>query len=208
MVFGIAVVMRYASSLQLLSNSLWEGSGMKRWQVALAFAALAGVLVAVPAMGDSQGSIGETVKALVKKQRQDRQRIKRLEKLVAKLPAPGYRAPIGPPGAVGPTGPTGATGPAGGSAVVVRTEEAPIVLGEGGEGSLQVDCEAGETVMGGGASSSEPDMNYSVSAPTTGGGGELAGEGDSPTGWRVAFKNNSALADFSEVVAYALCASP
>lgn len=187
---------------------------MKRWQVALAFAALAGVLVAVPAIGDSQDPIGQTVKALVKKQRQDRKSIKRLEQLVAKLSAPGYRAPIGPPGpvgamgATGPTGATGLTGLAGGSAVVVRTDTVQF-LEDGNEGTVRTDCEENETVVGGGASSDQPDMNFFTSAPTAGGGDTLAKEGEAASGWLAGYKDNSGIADpFDSVTVYVLCASP
>jgi hypothetical protein len=114
----------------------------------------------------------------------------------------------GPKGATGATGPTGPQGVPGATNVVVRTNEV-LFLEDGSQGTVREDCKSGERVVGGGASSDQPDMNIYISAPTAGGGNTLAGDDDVASGWLAGYKDNSGVNDPGDsVTVYVLCASP
>jgi hypothetical protein len=117
----------------------------------------------------------------------------------------GKRGAKGATGATGPIGPQGVPGP---TNVVVRTDEA-LFLENGSQGTIQADCKTGERVVGGGATSDQPEMNIYASGPTAGGGDTLAVDGNTPTGWLASYKDNSGVDDpFDSVTVYVLCASP
>lgn len=107
----------------------------------------------------------------------------------------GLQGEQGPPGEDGEDGADGATD------VVVRTNS--ITVGAGFVGSTRVDCEAGETVTGGGAGPS----GITRSNPTGDGGNTPADDGDPATGW-IATRDNSGGATPQPLDVYALCASP
>ena len=187
---------------------------MRRWQLLLAMAALAGIVVAVPAIGasSSKTNTGSLVRKLVKKERQTRKQIRRLRNQIAALPD-GKQGPRGEKGEKGEKGETGDKGNPGNQGlqgnpgatnVVVRTNQTGLLAN--GFGSVRADCNAGETVVGGGGGSNNVLADVSRGVPTINNNNTIAGEGDAATGWLMSVQNNTA--SEINIQAYVLCASP
>ncbi len=122
---------------------------------------------------------------------------------------PGSPGPQGEPGSVGPEGPQGPAGPEGEQGPVGETgPEGPpgvggigavlVVTAQGGEGELaDARCpKQAPLAIGGGGSVEDKGGLLEISAPIT--EGELSGDGQQPTGWRV--RSGSA-----QYTAYAIC---
>ena len=119
------------------------------------------------------------------------------------LPA-GPQGPKGDPGAQGapgPQGPKGDKGNAGATNVTKRSAVGPSV-GAGGYSNAIASCQAGETLVGGGAAYeftgqlvTDPTLTESGPAP------------NSDSSWRVSYRNDGAGGPM-RAIAYALCASP
>ncbi|HEU0024285.1 MAG TPA: hypothetical protein VFQ12_06625 [Thermoleophilaceae bacterium] len=129
--------------------------------------------------------------------------------------APGPEGDQGPEGPEGDQGPPGIQGPTGVEEVVVRTTALVFSAGSGGDGELlsdDVQCLAGESVVGGGAEvfpkvavTSQPNTIVLDSRPADASGSSPAG-GTQPTGWFVEARRNSQT-PAQTVTIYVLCAS-
>jgi hypothetical protein len=118
------------------------------------------------------------------------------------LPA-GPQGPKGDPGIQGPKGDPGVTGPKGdpgATKVTSRTATGPSV-GSGGFSTAVASCQAGETLVGGGAGYA--DTGQFAADPTVTWSGPAPGSASS---WRVSYRNEAP--PTMRAVAYALCASP
>jgi hypothetical protein len=128
--------------------------------------------------------------------------------------ATGAQGPAGPAGADGAQGPQGPAGPAG-VEVVARTGSIVFPGSSGGNGqvlSQHVECQTGESVVGGGteinpatATNDQPNTIVVDSRPSEGAGLSPA-DGTEPTGWFVKARRNSQ-AQATVVTIYVLCAS-
>lgn len=111
----------------------------------------------------------------------------------------GEPGPIGPEGPQGPAGPEGEVGPegppgVGGIGTVL------VITARGGEGELaDANCpKEAPVAIGGGGSVEDKGGLLEISAPIT--KGELSGDGQRPTGWRVR-------SEAARYTAYAICTS-
>ena len=127
----------------------------------------------------------------------------------------GAQGGVGLPGADGDPGSQGIPGPTGVEQVVVRTAALTYVAATGPNGQVlsdNVQCQAGESVVGGGtdigpfvAFENQPNVIVTVSRPADAAGSALA-SGSEPRGWFVAARRNSNTAT-QTVTIYVLCAS-
>jgi hypothetical protein len=110
---------------------------------------------------------------------------------------------------VGPTGPQGVPGAA--AATKVVTHKQVELIGNNTSADADVQCDAGEHLVGGGAGWAELDGDkelagaISVSEPANAGGGSAA-DGSTPTGWTATGKN--LLGSPRDFYIYAICAKP
>ncbi len=115
--------------------------------------------------------------------------------------ASGAPGPQGVAGNEGKQGNNGLPGKNGATSVVVRVAEGTAATGHQSEATA--DCNAGERATGGGSelySGVYLGTYFVASQPVPGGAGET------PTGWRVSWYNESGTPDI--VHAYVVCASP
>jgi hypothetical protein len=127
--------------------------------------------------------------------------------VLKKLKAPGATGPAGVAGAQGVAGnegkqgPKGELGKSGATNVVVHFGEGTV--GNGSVGEATANCNAGERATGGGPqlwNGADTGNDYLDSMPVP------SGTGETPTGWRVVWDNQSGGSDTIHV--YAVCASP
>ena len=127
----------------------------------------------------------------------------------------GLVGPQGAQGAQGQQGSLGVTGPTGVEQVVVRTAALTYIAGTGPNGQVlsdDVQCQAGESVVGGGtdidpivAVSDQPNVIVTSSRPADASGSSLPNGGE-PSGWFASARRNSNTATHT-VTLYVLCAS-
>jgi hypothetical protein len=111
--------------------------------------------------------------------------------------AKGDPGPQGPKGDPGAQGPKGDKGDPGATRVTKRSASGPLA-GAGGYTAASVSCQAGETLVGGGAAYA----NWTPQAEPI-----LQASGPSGNGWSVTYKNDGPSGSFNPL-AYALCATP
>jgi hypothetical protein len=125
------------------------------------------------------------------------------------------RGPAGTPGAQGLQGIQGPKGATGVEKVVVRSAALLFASGSGGDGqtlSASAQCQAAETVVGGGTEAGptvivggQPNTFVTASRPADASGGAL-GNGAEPRGWYAEARRNSQTSA-QTVTIYVLCAS-
>jgi hypothetical protein len=119
----------------------------------------------------------------------------------------GPAGPRGESGGAGPIGATGAAGAAGATNVVVRREEPCPTLPANVHCVINIQCEAGERAIGGGAGfttfAGNEFINASHPVEADGSGPE---NGDTPTGWFVSIEYTTG--GPRNAIGYVVCVSP
>jgi hypothetical protein len=113
----------------------------------------------------------------------------------------GAPGPPGQNGTNGTNGTNGQDGAPGATDVIVR--KSTINVGAGAIAATRADCQAGESVTGGGAGPT----GITRSHPTKDGGNVEAEDGDTPTGW-IGTRDNSGGGVAQPLDVYVVCASP